>query len=73
MSVFSVRIKSELRKKMEKCKGRVNRPEGIREEIEKRIRELEAEENSERIPSELRNANWSVPSEFSTRSVRGRS
>jgi uncharacterized membrane protein len=70
MSVFIVRIKSGLRKKMEKYRGRVNWPEEIRGFIERRIRELEAEENFERILSELKNANWSVPREFSTRSVR---
>ena len=70
MSVFSVKIKRELKEKMEKYRDRVNWAEEVRRFIEARIRELEAEENYERILSELERARWSVPRGFSARSVR---
>jgi hypothetical protein len=70
VSVFSVKIKRELKEKMEKYKDRVNWAEEVRGFIESRIRELEAEENYERILSELERARWSVPRGFSARSVR---
>ena len=70
MSVFSVKIKRELKEKMEKYKDRVNWAEDVRRFIESKIRELEAEENYERILSELERARWSVPRGFSARSVR---
>jgi len=70
VSVFSVKIKRELKEKMEKYRDRVNWAEEVRRFIEARIRELEAEENYERILSELERARWSVPRGFSARSVR---
>ena len=70
MSVFSVKIKRGLKEKMEKYKDRVNWAEEVRGFIEARIRELEAEENYERILGELEKARWSVPPGFSVRSVR---
>ena len=70
VSVFSVKIKRELREKMEKYRDRVNWAEEVRGFIESRIRELEAEENYERILGELKKADWSVPRGFSARSVR---
>ena len=70
MSVFSVKIKRELKEKMEKYRDRVNWAEEVRRFIEWRIRELEAEENYERILSELERAHWSVPRGFSARLVR---
>jgi hypothetical protein len=70
VSVFSVKIKRELKEKMEKYRGRVNWAEEVRGFIESRIRELEAEENYERILGELKKAGWSVPRGFSARSVR---
>jgi hypothetical protein len=42
VSVFSVKIKRELREKMEKYSGRVNWAEEVRGFIESRIRELGA-------------------------------
>ncbi len=55
---------------MEKYEDRVNRPKGVRGFIESRIRKLKAEENYERILSELERARWSVPRGFSASSVR---
>jgi hypothetical protein len=64
VSVFSVKIKRELREKMEKYRDKVNWAEEVRGFIESRIRELEAEENYERILGELKKASWSVPRGF---------
>ena len=55
---------------MEKYRDRVNWPEKAWGFIESRIRKLKAEENYERILSELERARWSVPRGFSARSVR---
>jgi hypothetical protein len=60
MSVFSVKIKRELKEKMEKYKDRINWSEEIRRFIELKIKELEAEKNFERIFEELKKANWSI-------------
>jgi hypothetical protein len=70
MGVFSVKIRRELKEKMEKYRGRVNWPEEGRRFIEWRIRGLEAEEGFEEILGELRKASWSVPKGFSVKSVR---
>jgi hypothetical protein len=70
MPVFSVKISRELKEKMEKYRGRVNWAEEIRKTIEERIRELEAEENFERVLRELEKAEWGVPKGFSVMSVR---
>jgi hypothetical protein len=70
MSVFSVKIRRELREKMEKYRDRINWPEEVRRFIEWRIRGLEAEENFEGILEELRRASWSAPRGFSVKSVR---
>jgi chaperonin cofactor prefoldin len=70
MPVFSIKVSRELKEKIEKYRGRVNWAEEIRKVIEERIKELEAEENFERILRELEKANWSVPKGFSVMSVR---
>jgi hypothetical protein len=54
VSVFSVKIKRELKEKMEKYRDRVNWAEEVRGFIESKIRELKAEENYERILGELK-------------------
>ena len=70
MSVFSVKLRREVREKMVKYRDRVNWAEEVRRFIENKLRELEAEENFEIILSELRRASWSVPKGFSVESVR---
>lgn len=70
MSVFSVKLRREVKEKMEKYRDRVNWAEEVRRFIENKLRELEAEENFEIILSELRRASWSVPKGFSVESVR---
>jgi hypothetical protein len=70
MSVFSVKVRRELKEKMERYRDRVDWPEEVRRFIELRVRELEAEESFERVLEELKRASWSVPRGFSARSVR---
>ena len=70
MSVFSVKLRREVKEKMVKYRDRVNWAEEVRRFIENKLRELEAEENFEIILSELRRASWSVPKGFSVESVR---
>jgi len=70
MSVFSVKLRKDLREKMEKYKDRVNWAEEIRKFIETRLRELEAEDCFKKILNELSKAEWSVPKGFATESVR---
>lgn len=70
MSVFSVKLRREVKEKMVKYRDRVDWAEEVRRFIESRLRELEAEENFEKVLSELRRASWSVPKGFSTESVR---
>jgi len=70
MSIFSVRARRELKEKMERYRERVDWPEEVQRFVELRVKELEAEENFERILEELKRASWSVPRGFSARSVR---
>lgn len=70
ISVSSVRIKRELKEKMEKYKDRVNWREEIRRFIESKIRKLKAEKSFEKVFEELKRAKWSVPRDFSASSVR---
>jgi len=69
-TVFSVKIKKELKEKMDKYKGRVNWAEEVRRFIEGTLRRLEAETNFELILKRLETAAWNVPAGFSTSSVR---
>jgi len=69
-AVFSIRISRDLKEKMEKYRDRVDWAEEVRRFIEERVKELEAEENFQRILSELEKAPWSVPKGFSEKSVR---
>jgi hypothetical protein len=70
MSIFSVRVRRELKEKMEGYGDRVDWPEEVRRFIELRIRGLEAEENFERVLEELKRVNWSAPRGFSVKCVR---
>lgn len=70
MSVFSVKLRREVKEKMDKYKDRVNWAEEVRKFIENKLKMLEAEENFEVIMSELRKASWSIPKGFSVESVR---
>jgi hypothetical protein len=56
-----VRVRRELKEKMERYRDWVDWPEEVRRFVELRIRELEAEESFERILEELKRASWSVP------------
>ncbi len=68
--VVSFKVRKELKEKMKKYKDVVNWAEELRKFIEKRIRELEAQENFAQILRELEKATWKVPKGFSTKSVR---
>ena len=70
MSVVSFKVRKEIKEKMERYKDKVNWAEELRRFIEERIRQLEAEENMEKIVKELRSMNFSVPKGFSRESVR---
>ncbi len=70
MSVVSFKVRKEIKEKMERYKDKVNWAEELRRFIEERIRQLEAEENMEKIVKELRSMNFSVPKGFSQESVR---
>ena len=70
VSVFSVKLRREIKEKMDRYRDRVNWAEEVRRFIETRIRELEAEENLKSILSELEKASWRAPKGFSVESVR---
>ncbi|MCC6061578.1 MAG: CopG family transcriptional regulator [Desulfurococcales archaeon] len=70
MSVFSVKIRKDLKEKMDKYRDKINWAEEVRKIIEMRIKELEAEDNFNEILDELKKAKWSVPKSFATESVR---
>ncbi|MEM4554095.1 MAG: CopG family transcriptional regulator [Ignisphaera sp.] len=69
-TVFSVKIRKEVKEKMEKYRDRVNWAEEIRKYIEEILRKLEAQENFEKILKELEKARWGTPKGFAVSSVR---
>lgn len=69
-NVFSVKIKRELKEKMEKYKDRIDWANEVRKFIEEIVRKVEAEENFKEILKALENAKWSVPKGFAKASVR---
>lgn len=69
-AVFSVKVRREVREKMEKYRDRVNWAEEVRRYIEEVLRRLEAQENFERILKELERAGWGTPKGFAANSVR---
>ncbi|HEU98011.1 MAG: CopG family transcriptional regulator [Fervidicoccaceae archaeon] len=70
MSVFSVKLKKEIREKMEKYREKVNWADEVRKFIEEKLKELEAEENFSHILEELRKGKWKVTRGFAIKSVR---
>ncbi|MEM0317428.1 MAG: hypothetical protein QXR33_04805 [Candidatus Nezhaarchaeales archaeon] len=69
-TVFSVKIRREVKERMDKFKDRVNWAEEVRRFIEETLRRLDAESNFNALLEHLEGAKWSVPAGFSTRSVR---
>ena len=59
-----------MKEKMEKYKDRVNWAEELRKFLEEKIRELEAQENMERVVKELEGLPVGVPKGFASASVR---
>ncbi|MEM0083164.1 MAG: CopG family transcriptional regulator [Zestosphaera sp.] len=69
-TVFSVKIRKEVKERMNKYKDRVNWAEEVRRFIEETLRKLDAESNFNTLLEHLEVAKWSVPVGFSTKSVR---
>jgi len=69
-AVFSVKIRREVKEKMERYRDRVNWAEEVRRFIEETIRRLEAEENFEDVLRRLEGARWQVPGGYSAALVR---
>ena len=69
-TVFSVKIRRELKEKMEKYRDRVNWAGEVRRFLEELVMRVEAEENFDGILGRLEAARWRVPRGFSERSVR---
>jgi len=57
MSVFSVKIRKDLKEKMDKYRDKINWAEEVRKFIEIKIKELEAEDNFNEILDELKKLN----------------
>ena len=68
--VVSFKVSRDVKERMKKYKQVVNWSEELRRFVEEKIRKLEAEENLRKIVEELERASWSVPSGFSSSSVR---
>ncbi len=63
-------MRREVKEKMARYKDRVNWAEELRKFVEERIRQLEAEENMERVLRELEAIPVEAPRGFSAGSVR---
>lgn len=70
VSVVSVKVRREVKERMKKYANKVNWAQEIREAIEERLKQLEAEENFKVVLQELDKAKWSMPKGFSAASVR---
>ncbi|MGC9169674.1 MAG: CopG family transcriptional regulator [Thermoproteus sp.] len=70
MAVVSFKVRREVKEKMARYKDRVNWAEELRKFVEERIRQLEAEENMERVLRELEAIPVEAPRGFSASSVR---
>ncbi len=68
--VVSFKVRREIKELMDRFRNRVNWSEELRRFVEERVRQLEAEENFEKILERLKSAEWGVPRGFSTSSVR---
>ncbi len=70
MSAVSFKVRTKIKEKMKKYKGRINWAEELRRFIEEKIRMLEAEENMKKIIEELDKIQAKTPPGFSGASVR---
>jgi len=70
MSVFSLKLRKDIKEKMNKYKDRVNWAEEIRKFIEDKIRMLEAEDNIKKVVEELLQMPVESPRGSSTASMR---
>ncbi|MGC8678439.1 MAG: CopG family transcriptional regulator [Fervidicoccaceae archaeon] len=70
MSVFSFKLRRDIKEKMNRYKDKVNWAEEIRKFIEEKLRTLEAEDNIKKIVEELSQIPIESPRGSSTSSVR---
>jgi hypothetical protein len=70
MSVFSVKLRKDVKERMDRYKGRVNWADEVRRFIEDRLRVLEAEDNIRRVVEELSSIPLESPRSSSVASVR---
>jgi hypothetical protein len=70
MSVFSVKLRKDVKERMDRYKGRVNWAVEVRRFIEDRLRVLEAEDNIRRVVEELSRIPLESPRGSSVASVR---
>ena len=70
MSVFSVKLRKEVKEKMGKYRDRVNWAEEVRKFIESKLRELEAEDNIKNVVKMLSQLPLESPRGSSVISVR---
>ncbi|AFH42012.1 CopG family transcriptional regulator [Fervidicoccus fontis] len=70
MSVFSLKLRRDIKEKMNRYKDKVNWAEEIRKFIEEKLRTLEAEDNIKKIVEELSQIPIESPRGSSTSSVR---
>ena len=68
--VIMFKVSREVKERMRKFRDRVNWSVELRGFVERRLRELEAEQRLEAVAKELEKASWSVPTGFSRGSVR---
>lgn len=68
--VFSVKIKRELKEKMDKYKGRVDWAAEVRRFLEEKVRLLEAEENIGRVVERISKIPFEAPRGSSVASIR---
>ncbi|MEM0054337.1 MAG: CopG family transcriptional regulator [Nitrososphaeria archaeon] len=67
--IIAVKVSDELKKKVDKFKDKINWPEEIRLFIERKIREIEAQEKMKNIIEDIEKTGG-VPKGFSVLSVR---
>ena len=70
MSVFSVKLRREIKEKMDRYRDRVNWAEEVRRFIETRIRELEADDNIRNVVNMLSQLPIESPRGSSVTSIR---
>jgi hypothetical protein len=68
--VVSFKVRREVKERMDRFRDRVDWAEELRRFVEERLRELEAEENLQRVMEELEKLDIHTPKGFAAASVR---